>query len=224
LRAAVANRSLRPTPEFSHGKTDGNVPTPPSFLRPRTEVSRVSPQRERRRKASHEPKESIRGRFRAAAARTSTIPVRTALAPPGSVAASAGSAEMLPAVSPGVAGALGALVPAEQRESAKRIPHGILAETCARRSGRFRAGVRSKALHTGRASLFQAGARSGAADDGRLVDAVDAPDLGERNGVEEGGLADTGEVDGVFGPDDVSSLPHAGCDGTCAVLCIRELR
>ncbi len=55
--------------------------------RARTDVSRVSPQRERRRKASHVPKASMRGRFRPAVARTSTIRGRAAAGALGSAAA-----------------------------------------------------------------------------------------------------------------------------------------
>ncbi len=61
-----------------------------------------------------------------------------------------------------------------------------------------------------RAILLKTGARSGAADRGRLLDLFDAPDLRKRDGVENGGVANPSKIDRVFGPDNSSGLPQAG--------------
>ena len=68
------------------------------------------------------------------------------------------------------------------------------------------------------AALSQSGAGSGAADSGRLVDIVDAPNLRERDGVEYGVLADPSEEKGVLGPDYPSGLPQAEISETGQVL------
>jgi hypothetical protein len=64
----------------------------------------------------------------------------------------------------------------------------------------------------------QPGARSGAADRWRLLDVFDAPQLRKWDGVEDGFLADSSEIDGVLGTDPPSGLPQAGSDRAGRVL------